>query len=634
MNAEGVNDDHLLRESEARYRGIFEYTHSGVVVYRAADDAGDFFIADLNKAAESIESVRRQDILGKSVRTVFPGVVQFGLFEVFQRVWRTGTPEHHPLAFYRDNRITGWRENFVYKLPSGEVVAVYRDETERMLAMESLRRYERIVSASREHMALVGTGYVYEAVNDAYLAAHGKTRADVLGRTVADIHGPHVFAAELKEKYDRCFAGEELHYQAWFEYPERGRRWMDTAYYPYRAEDGSVTGVLVAARDSTALKQLEERLSQAEKMEALGTLASGLAHDFNNLLMGIQGVVSLLLVESDLGPQVTEKLRGIESYILSGSELTRQLLSFTRGRQIETSATDLNELVGRMAAMFERAKKDVRIHIKLGGGLWPAEADQGQIEQVFLNLCVNAWEAMPHGGDLFIETENRVLDAAYVEPYGAKPGTYVRLSVTDTGAGMDEATRQRVFEPFFTTKPLGRGTGLGLTSAYGIVTNHGGIINCYSEKGKGSTFTIYLPASSDVPATDAAPEGPLARGTETVLVVDDDEMVREVTREMLETLGYTVVTARNGEEAVAVFRDRFASIDLVLLDIVMPKLDGNGAWEALKAIKPGVKILLTSGYSVDRHASRLLARGCSGFIQKPCDLRVLSQTVREALDAS
>ena len=248
-------------------------------------------------------------------------------------------------------------------------------------------------------------------------------------------------------------------------------------------------------RDITEKKRLETRIHQAQRMEAIGTLAGGLAHDFNNLLMAIQGNASLMLLRKDSSNPDYSRLKNIEQYIQNGAEITKQLLGFARGGKYQVRATDLNEIVKKSSAMLGRTKKEITIHTKCETEIWAVEVDTGQIQQVLMNLYINAWQAMPGGGELFIETENVKLDRSFVRPYSIRPGKYVKLSLTDTGVGMDENTRQRIFDPFFTTKAMGMGSGLGLASAYGIITNHGGIIDVHSKKGKGTTFSIYLPAS-------------------------------------------------------------------------------------------------------------------------------------------
>ena len=280
-------------------------------------------------------------------------------------------------------------------------------------------------------------------------------------------------------------------------------------------------------------------------MEAIGTLAGGIAHDFNNLLMGIQGRASLMLADMDSSDPHFEHLRGIEEYVRSAADLTRQLLGFARGGKYEVKVTDLNELTDRSAKLFGRTKKEITIHRKFQPGLWTVEVDRRQIEQVLLNLFVNAWQAMPAGGEIYLQTQNVVLDEAYVKPHGVKPGKYVKISVTDTGTGMDEQTKQRLFDPFFTTKGMGRGTGLGLASAYGIIRNHEGFITVYSEKGHGSTFNIYLPASGRAVSQREDAAGDLVTGEGTILLVDDEEMILEVGRPLA---GKTRLPGAGGQE--------------------------------------------------------------------------------------
>jgi CheY-like chemotaxis protein len=284
--------------------------------------------------------------------------------------------------------------------------------------------------------------------------------------------------------------------------------------------------------------------------------------------------------------------------------------------------------------MFGRTKKEIRIHTDHLQDTWTVDVDRGQIEQVLLNLFVNAWQAMPGGGDLHLLSENVALDETYQMPYRVEPGRYVKLSVVDSGVGMDEATQKRIFEPFFTTKEMGRGTGLGLASAYGIIKNHGGHINVYSEKGRGTTFNIYLPASDKAVVQEAPKPRELRRGNETILLVDDEDITIEVGAEILVELGYQVITARNGQEALAVYGDKADAIDLVILDMIMPDMGGGRTYDELKKIDPEIKVLLSSGYSISGEASEILARGCNDFIQKPFNMKQLSEKMRSILDAA
>jgi len=388
------------------------------------------------------------------------------------------------------------------------------------------------------------------------------------------------------------------------------------------------------ARDISERNRLEAQLQQAKKMEAIGTLAGGIAHDFNNLLMGIQGYTSLMLLGMDPSDSNHQKLKNIEEYIQSGVELTKQLLGFARGGKYDVKPINLNDLIVKSSQMFGRTKKEITVHRKLETEAWTVEADRGQIEQVLLNLYVNAWQAMPGGGDIYLETENVSVDESSFGPAGLEPGRYVRVSVRDTGVGMDEKTLQRIFEPFFSTKKMGRGSGLGLASAYGIIRNHNGVIEVRSEKGVGTTFTIFLPAS-DRPVEKAVSEsGEVLMGPETILLVDDEEMIINVGTEILKALGYHVLSARSGKEAVELFGNKKDEIDLVLLDMIMPGMGGGETYDALKGIKPSVKILLSSGYSIDGEASEILKRGCDGFIQKPFNIKALSQKLRKIIDGS
>ena len=371
---------------------------------------------------------------------------------------------------------------------------------------------------------------------------------------------------------------------------------------------------------------------QAQKMEAVGTLAGGIAHDFNNILMGIQGRTSMMLMEMEAGHRHHARLRAIEDMAKKGSELTKQLLNFARGGEYEVKPTDLHRLVREQNQLFSRTKKEIRLREKHAKNLWVSEVDPVQIEQVLLNIYLNAWQAMPDGGDLFIETENCTLDDNFVKPFQVKPGKYVRISVTDTGVGMDEETRHRVFEPFFTTKEAGDGTGLGLASAYGIINNHGGIINVQSEPDHGTTFDIYLPACDKEVSEEKRPTADVLRGTETILLVDDEDTILDVGKEMLTALGYKVVSAQGGKRAVDVYAEHKEEIDLVILDMVMPGMAGGEVYDRIKEMNPRARALLSSGYGLDGRATDILERGCNGFIQKPFDLKDLSERIREVLE--
>ncbi|OQY05184.1 MAG: hypothetical protein B6I22_07895 [Desulfobacteraceae bacterium 4572_123] len=396
--------------------------------------------------------------------------------------------------------------------------------------------------------------------------------------------------------------------------------------------------ILSVWRDITDRKKAEEekarlasQLLQTQKMEAIGTLAGGIAHDFNNLLMGIQGHTSLMLMDIDSSHTMFEHLNEIKNHVKSSVNLTKQLLGFARGGKYETRTTDLNELVKNQTRMFQRTRKEITIYENYEKNLWAVEVDYGQIEQVLLNLYVNAWQAMPGGGDLAIKTENIIIDEKYDAHFEVKPGKYVKISIADTGVGMDETTRQRIFEPFFTTKEMGRGTGLGLASVYGIIKNHEGFINVYSESGEGTTFTVYLPASGKTAVKEKKAYDRLVEGQGTILLVDDEKMIIGVGQQMINRLGYDALTAGSGKEAIEIYKENRDNIDLVVLDMIMPVMGGGETFEKLKEIDSNVRVLLSSGYSLNSQASEIMAKGCAGFIQKPFYMNEFSQKIAEIL---
>jgi two-component system, cell cycle sensor histidine kinase and response regulator CckA len=379
--------------------------------------------------------------------------------------------------------------------------------------------------------------------------------------------------------------------------------------------------------------ELENQLQHAQKMEAIGTLAGGIAHDFNNLLMSIQGYASLMLMDPGASQSQRDKLKNIEQSVQRGSDLTRQLLGFARGGKYEVRPTNINELVDKSARLFGRTKKEISISNRFDPNIWIVEVDQGQIERVLLNLYLNALQAMPTGGSIVIETANVVINESAADKYGVEPGRYVRVSVTDSGIGMDERVKERAFEPFFTTKEMGRGTGLGLASAYGIIKSHGGLIDVESQIGQGSTFIIYVPASEKTVVSEITSSVELIKGDETILLVDDEETVLDVGIEILQWLGYTVYSARSGIKALSILKEMDVKIDLVILDMIMPEMGGGKTYDLIKQFDPGQKVLLSSGYSISGEARQILNRGCNGFIQKPFDIKTLSSKIREIMDS-
>lgn len=478
---------------------------------------------------------------------------------------------------------------------------------------------------------------VYVDVNEGFLSVTGYAREEVLGRTPEQL-------GIWESNDDRRHTAIEL-----------GRTGsIDNFETRFRLKDGrTITGqisakivtldqqkhILSITRDITELKRmererkkLEAQLRHSAKMESIGTLAGGIAHDFNNLMMGIQGNIDLMALETEPTSDNYQRLKNIEQHVQSGSRLTRQLLGFAQVGKYDARPTNLNELAKRTARMFARTRKEVSVQLEPVEHIWAVEVDQGQIEQVLLNLFVNAWQAMPGGGDLFIRTENLTIDNEQARLLGTKLGPYVLTTVRDTGIGMSAAIQEKIFDPFFTTRSMGRGTGLGLASAYGIIKNHGGTIAVRSEEGLGTTFSIYLPASGKRVFEEQQQTVPVEKGVGNILLVDDEEMIVDVGKQLLEHLGYSVLTAGSGQEAIKLVSDNHKKIDLVILDLIMPEMGGGETFDALRKIAPGMRVLLSSGYALEGKASEILARGCNGFIQKPFTINDLSDKVRTVLE--
>ncbi|MDY6839297.1 MAG: response regulator [Thermodesulfobacteriota bacterium] len=392
------------------------------------------------------------------------------------------------------------------------------------------------------------------------------------------------------------------------------------------------SAAIIMIRDVTEKERIQAQRWQSQKMETIGTLAEGIAHDVNNMLMGIQGNVCLMLMDTEPTDPHYEPLKSVEKVVESGARLTSYLLGYARKGKQDVEPIDLNRLVEETSETFAKTRKHINVSRDLDEDLLLIEGDRNQMEQVLLNLLVNTEDAMPQGGNLILRTVNTTHKEMQGKLYDPLPGTYVLLTVTDTGVGMDEETAERVFDPFFTTKDMGRGIGLGLAAAYGIIKGHGGYVDVESVKGRGTSFSVYLPAAErKVQRTVSRAEG-MMEGTGTVLLVDDEEVILEVGQELLEALGYRVLTARDGKEALGVLTEHSDVIELVLLDMVMPNMGGGETYDRMRELKPDVRVLLSSGFSIDGDATEILERGCNGFIQKPFTMRQLSQKIGEVLN--
>jgi two-component system cell cycle sensor histidine kinase/response regulator CckA len=427
------------------------------------------------------------------------------------------------------------------------------------------------------------------------------------------------------------------------EVPDGVQKIVLTSAVPLRSAGGEILGAIALSQDITerraaedALRRSEEQLQQAQKMEAVGQLAGGIAHDFNNLLTGILSYSDLILQELHLGDPIRADLEQIRHAAQRAASLTRQLLAFSRRQVLQPKIHSLNATVAELDGMLRRLLgADVELQTELDAGLWYVLADPSQLEQVLVNLVVNARDAMPTGGRVVITTANALLDVAAAErANGVRPGAYVQLSVRDTGVGMDVPTQARIFDPFFTTKEAGQGTGLGLSTVYGIVEQSGGHIAVESAPGQGSTFNIYLPrhAGPGASVPPAADRRRLPGGTETLLLVEDETAVRSSARRLLEHHGYTVIEARHGADGLRIVEQGEQKIDLVLTDLVMPEMGGRELVERLRARHPGLKVLFMSGYSQRAVTVDGTMPPATGFVEKPFTVEQLTQRLREILD--
>lgn len=645
-------------------------------------------------------------------------------------------------------------------------VIIFRDVTEREAAQEELRKYRQIVSVTEEHMAFVGTDLVIQAVNDACLNAYQWTREAVLGRPIVELFADKAFGATMADSLNQAMLGTTVRYRNWFDLPALGRRYMDVSYYPYRAKDGMVDGVVVNARDITDLKQQEDalrlaeqewqhtfdsisdlvsihdsefrflkvnktladfvgqpaeeligkhcyeilhglshpwldcphqtaleqgcavtrdiddphagcpllvtaspifdergrvvatihiakditelkkaeqerqtlqtQLTQAQKMECVGQLVSGVAHDFNNLLSAIIGFSDLTLMNRPKTEGVFENVIQIKDAGLRSAALVRQLLAFSRKQVLEKAPVKLDVLIENLGKMLHRLLgKEVVLDFQLGAQENIIAADPVQIEQVIMNLVVNARDAMPDGGRITIRTTPARLDEKQVASLpGLSGGQYVLLTVSDTGMGIKAEDRPRLFEPFFTTKGVGKGTGLGLATVYGIVTQHKGWVDFESEIEVGTTFRIFLPVdTSHCPQIEGPEENQtLPTGQETILLVDDEPVFRTVIRQLLDSLGYKVLEAASVREATQIADQQLAAIDLLVTDVVMPEQRGTALGELLHNRSPRLKVLYMSGYADERIAHDGVLNPGVNFISKPVTLKKFSEMVRRVLD--
>ncbi|OQW98213.1 MAG: hypothetical protein BWK74_05110 [Desulfobacteraceae bacterium A6] len=633
--SERVRAEEALRDNETKLRAIFNIVGTGIFII----DRDTQIIIEANQAAIEMIGLTKERIIGQSCHSlVCPA--QAGKCPVKDLGQTIDNSERKLLC--ADGHLKDILKTVYPITIKGRncYVESFIDITERKRAEEDLReneaRYRSILGNIEEVFYEVNLKGDITYVNDAVeKMLGGYTRDELIGLNNREHTTPET-AKRMFSVFNKVYrTGEPSKVNDEIITKDGSTKLLEISSFLVMDQDGNKTGFRGLLRDVSERiraekekKKLESQFYQAQKMEAIGTLAGGIAHDINNILMGIQGNASIVLMDIDPSDPQYEKLKNIEQYVISGSNLTKQLLGFARSGKYHVKATDLNKLVEKTSGMFGRTKKEIRIYTRFQDGIWSVEVDQSQIEQVLLNIYVNAWQAMPAGGDLYLDVQNIIIDEEYVKTYRINPGRYVKISITDTGSGMDDATRQRVFDPFFTTKEMGRGTGLGLASAYGIIKNHGGFINVYSETGKGTTFNIYLPSTEKKEINEEIqPTEKVIKGSGTILFVDDEEMIISLGKEILKKLGYNVLLANGGREALEVYENNRGKIDLVILDMIMPDLSGNDVFEKMREIDPDARVLLSSGYSINGQAAEIIKKGCCGFIQKPFNLIQLSNII-------
>lgn len=646
-----------LRQSNERYQTLLDITTEG---YLEEDLTGRITFA--NDAACRLMGYSREQLLGMSYRDYLIPSIADNLKEVFLEAYHSRNPVR--LTDYDivrpDGSTVTCEINAAVKYdhtgtPTGFRILL-KDFTAKKKAEETLResekRFRMIVENVHEVICTTDMNLKITYMSPSCYPLSGYTPEELSTLSMEKFMTPETLAETVRvvtQEIER-----ELNEENTGKYTSRtieqeiirkdgSTFWLEGTGSFIRDEQGKATGILLAGRDITERKKaeverkrLEDQLTQAQKMEVIGRLAGGVAHDFNNMLSVILGYADLAKIRLAKQHPVLNDIAEIEKAALRSRDITTQLLAFSRKQIIEPRVIDLNGLIGHsQKAMIRLIGEDIRLEVIRPRGLWPVKVDPSQIEQILMNLAVNARDAMPGGGRLTIQTENRVLDKLYCESNpGFIPGEYVCLTVSDSGIGMDKETLKYIFEPFFTTKEAGKGTGLGLATIYGIVKQNEGFINVYSEPGEGASFSIYLPRVRDEKeAPDEEEYEHKPSGTGCILLAEDDATVLQIAKEMLESIGYTVIPAASPEEAVACCENPELHIDLVLTDVIMPGMNGSELVKKIRQTRPDMKTLYMSGYTNDviaRHG--ILERGVV-FLQKPFTINTIADKVAQAMAA-
>ncbi len=628
--------EEALRISEDRYRAIFDNASVGIDM---VDAEGRFL--QVNNALTQMLGYSRDELLNMTFLDVsHPDDVQLSR-QYHDRMAQGEAGPYRVQKRYlkKDGRVV-WADAYVSSLRDSTggyagTIGVISDITQRVAAEEERERLALAIEQAAEVVEITDVDGNIQYVNPAFEKVTGYTRSEAVGRNPRFLKSGEHDKEFYKQLWDTIKRG-----QVWsgrlVNKRRDGRLYQEEATIsPVRDSSGKIVNFVAVKRDITEHLELSRQLQQAQKMEAVGTLAGGVAHDFNNILQVALGYSELILGDEELPGHYRADVHKILESATRGADLVQRLLIFSRKTEIKPQPLKLNRRINEMRKMLERTiPRMIEIQLFLCENLATIDADSTQMDQVLMNLAVNARDAMPQGGRLIFETANIDLDEEYATAHlGTKPGHYVLLTITDTGAGMDQETLGHIFEPFYTTKGVGEGTGLGLAMVYGIVQQHGGHIRCYSEPGEGTTFKIYFPAvvaNEELieTAVKVIPRG----GSETILLVDDEELIRDLGSRILSKAGYHVLTANNGRDALELYRVQRERIALVILDLIMPEMDGRQCLEDLLSLNPSIKVVIASGYSANGPTKAALSAGAKGFVGKPYDIRRVLEIVRSVLD--
>jgi PAS domain S-box-containing protein len=617
-----------------------------VAAVEAAPDAmtsqtPDGTIVTWNKGAETVFGYSADEVIGKSIAIVCPADRAEETRAILGKVLRGETIEQFEAVRLRKDgqRIHVALTISPVKDAAGKVIAVLgiaRDITERKRADQDLQRLAAAVDASPDAITTQTPEGMILSWNRGAEVIFGYSAAELIGKSIR-ILSPQDRETEVPEIHQKVKRGETIKQFETVRVRKDGKQIPVTlTIAPVKDAAGKMVAISGIAQDISERKQLEQQFRQAQKMEAVGRLSGGIAHDFNNLLGVIIGYSEVMEERLGENPALRKNAEEIKKAGRRAANLTRQLLAFSRQQMLNPKVLNLNGVVTDIEKMIRRLiGEDIELSTKLAPALGRVKADQGQVEQILMNLVVNARDAMPEGGKLMIETANAELDQEYARQHpGVAPGFYVLLTVTDTGTGMDAETQAHIFEPFFTTKETGKGTGLGLATVYGVVKQSGGYVWVYSERGQGTSFKIYLPQVGEPARPEESPAGTtkFVQGSETVLLVEDEDSLREIAHIFLSTSGYVVLVANSPARALEVARDHKGSIDLLLTDVVMPGMSGPELAAELVRARPELRVLFMSGYTGDSINRRGLIQPDMRAIQKPFTKDALLRTVRESLE--